>query len=392
MILSRLRASAFLGVALVAGCAPAAAPSAARTEMRPIAVPADWLRRAAPGQSCRATADGRPMVVAERGVGGTGALQRPPPKPRPDTPEPTGVAAIITGFGSVCLAGLEVGLVPDVSVSVDGAPASETRLRAGQRAALTARWQDGRPVTSAIAVRHEVVGPIESLGPEGRLTVAGQPVRLIAGDWRAAELVAGAWVAVSGLHAPDGVILASRIDPAPVGEVLLRGRLSGGPGDWRMGRLTIDLPGAPVTAAGAVVVRGRLENGRLRAGVWQPDRLETDPAGYFGPAVHRYAIQALVAADGHALASYEFKLPLPRDMALPNAVVPAVIGFERTGITGIAATSVSPEAGSGSGFDAHAESAIGAPIRGVGGPPNAAGTMGPGTGTGPGAGMGHGPS
>ncbi|WP_459678375.1 hypothetical protein [Acidisoma sp. 7E03] len=50
-------------------------------------------------------------------------------------------------------------------MSDDGAPAAETALRAGQRAALMARWQDGRPVTQAIAVRHEVVGPIDCMVP-----------------------------------------------------------------------------------------------------------------------------------------------------------------------------------------------------------------------------------
>ena len=391
MSMSRLRAAALLTAAALASCAPTPRLPPESGAASTVALPPNWLHRAGLGQTCRATADGRPVEIAERGVGGTGPLEPAVPKPLPGKSDPTGVAAIITGFGSVCLAGLEVGLAPDLAVSVDGAPAAEDSLRAGQRAALTAQWEDGRPVTGAIAVRHEVVGPIDALGADGRLTVAGQPVRVVAGDWRAAKLIPGAWIAVSGLRAPDGVILASRIDPAAVGDVLLRGRLSGGPGDWRMGQLAIDLPADPVAAAAAVVVQGRLQDGRLQVAFWQPDTLETNPAGYFGPAVHRYAIQALVAADGHALASYDFKVALPRNMALPNAVVPAVIGFERMGMAGMAATSVSPEGGTENGPDSHAEPGMGMPTRGVDGSEHGPGGMGSGMGSGPGGGVGHGP-
>lgn len=387
---SSLRASALLAAVVVAGCTSAPGLLGESAATQTVALPPDWLHPAEPGPTCRATADGRPLEVAERGVGGTGPLQPPAPKPPPGTPDPTGVAAIITGFGSVCLAGLEVGLAPDLAVSVDGRPAAATSLRAGQHAALTALWQDGRPVTQAIAIRHEIVGPIEALGADGRLTVAGQPVRVVAGDWREATLVLGAWVAVSGLHAPDGVLLASRIDPAATGEVLLRGRLSGGPGRWRMGDLAIDLPGDGPAVSGAVALRGRLQAGRLQVSSWQPDLLETNPAGYFGSGVHRYAIQALVAPDGHALASYDFKVPLPRNMPLPNAVVPALIGFERIGMAGLAATSVSPEGDTANGFDAHAGPGMSTPLRGVGGAVNAPGAIGPGIGQGIGQGMGPG--
>jgi hypothetical protein len=387
MSLSWLRACALLAASLLASCAPTPPASVADDGMRAVAVQPNWLHRDELGRSCRATADGRPIEVAERGVGGTGPAELPASKPRPGKSDPTGIAAIITGFGSVCLAGLEVGLAPDLAVSVDGAAAAETSLRAGQRVALTAGWEDGRPVTRAIAVRHELVGPIDALGADGYLTVAGQPVRLVSGDWREARLIPGAWVAVSGLHAPDGVILASRIDPAPMGEVLLHGRLSRGPGGWRMGQLAIDLPRDADAPAGAVVLQGRLRDGRLQAAFWRPDTLETNPAGYFGPSVHRYAIQALVAAHGQALTSYDFQVSLPRNIALPNAVVPAVIGFERVGIAGMAATSVSPEGVGGAATDAgsYAGPGTGTPMRGADG-----GTNGPGSSPGPGPGAGAG--
>lgn len=385
MSLYRFRAVALLAASLLPSCAPVPPWPLASDSMRAIAVPPNWLHPDALGRSCRATADGRPIEVAERGVGGTGPVQPPASKPSPGKSGQTGVAAIITGFGSVCMAGLEVGLARDLAVSVDGAAATETSLRAGQRAALTASWEDGLPMTRAIAIRHEVVGPIDTLGPDGYLTVAGQPVRIVSGSWRGAKLIPGTWVAVSGLHAPDGVILASRIDPAPVGEVLLRGRLTRGPHDWRMGQLAIDLRSGAETPTGAVVVQGRLRDGRLQVVLWKPDTLEANPVRYFGPSVHRYAIQALVAADGHALTSYDFKVSLPRDIALPNAVVPAVIGFERMGIAGMAATSVSPEGGVGTetGADSAASIGTGTVMRGADGGP----TM---TGSGPGLGSGHG--
>ncbi|GAB0117077.1 hypothetical protein Acid7E03_11490 [Acidisoma sp. 7E03] len=315
----------------LAGCLAAPVDRPASGVAGVVTLPAAWLRHGGPAGTCQAAPDGRPLELAERGIGGTGPLQPKAPPAQPGTPEPTGVAAIITGFGSVCLAGLEVGLAPDLAVSDDGAPAAETALRAGQRAALTVRWQDGRPVTQAIAVRHEVVGPIDSLGPNGRLVVAGQAVQLVAGGWGEAPHRVGAWIAVSGLHAPDGLILASRVDAAPAGTVLLRGRLSGGPGHWRMGQLALDLPGPADALAGPLILRGQLYGGVLQVTTWQQDRLEADPAGYFGPSVHRYAIQALVTGQGHGLAAYDFKLPLPRNLPLPRSVVPAIVGFERVG-------------------------------------------------------------
>lgn len=350
----RLHLSVRLGRLLLAAplasclAAPGGAPPEGRAAVS--ALPSAWLRHGGPAGTCGATADGRPLRIAERGIGGTGPLQPKSPAPQPGKPPPTGVAAIITGFGSVCLAGLEVGLASDLSVSMDGRPAAETALRAGQRATLTARWQEGRPMTGAIAVRHEVVGPIDSLGADGHIVVAGQPVRLVSGGWGDAPLRRGAWVAVSGLHEPDGIILASRIDPAPQGAVLLRGRLAGRPGDWRMGGLAIDLPGDSAAMTGPVVMRGRLRAGRLLVTYWHPDTLEANPAGYFGPDVHRYAIQALVVADGHALQSYDFKVKLPRNLPLPSAMVPALVGFERMGDSSVAATAVSPANAMGSGF------------------------------------------
>lgn len=403
----RWRFGLLAGAALLSSCSPQSRPPAAASGTAAAAVvPPAWLERTEAGRPCGASADGRPVRLAERGIGGTGPALPQRPKPEPAKPDPTGVAAIITGFGSVCLAGLEVELSPNLSVSVDGAPAAERALRAGQRAALTAHWQDGRPMTGAIAVRHEVVGPIEAVGADGQLLVAGQPVRLVSSSWREAPLIPGTWVAVSGLHAPDGQILASRIDPAPAGAVLLRGRLAGSPGHWRMGDLPVDLPGDPAAATGAIVMRGEIAAGRLNVAYWQPDTLETNPANYFGASVHRFAVEALIAPDGHALASYDFTVALPRNVPMPQSVVPALIGFERLGDTAaMAATSVSPMggaagAGAGSQFGATAvapQSALGtvggfAPNAGMphAPAPGQTGGMGFGAGGGFGPGPGHG--
>ena len=371
------RAAALARLLLVA---PLASCLAAPTDRPPAgtavvaALSPAWLHESGPAGACRAAPDGQPLRLAERGIGGTGPLQPKAPATPAGTPPPTGVAAIITGFGSVCLAGLEVGLASDLAVSDDGAPAADTVLRAGQRAALTARWQDGRPVTQAIAVRHEVVGPIESLGADGRLVVAGQAVQLMAGGWGEAPRHVGAWVAVSGLHAPDGVILASRIDPAPGGTVLLRGRLAGAPGHWRMGQLALELPGSAQAMTGAVVLRGHLNGDVLQVTAWQQDRLEADPGAYFGPSVHRYAIQALVTGQGHGLAAYDFKVPLPRNLPLPRSVVPALVGFERvgTGTADMVPTSLSLQ--NGTNDFSSAKFGVSGPEGGVG-----AGAFGPGT-------------
>ncbi len=128
--------------------------------------------RASAAVTCRVGPDGGP-AVADRGIGGTGEPKR---RVADRGIGGTGIIGVITGFGSVCVNGFEVAYDPAVPVSVDGRPDGADILRVGQLAAIEASGGTGAMLHARrLAVRHEVVGPVEAApGGTGALRVAGR--------------------------------------------------------------------------------------------------------------------------------------------------------------------------------------------------------------------------
>ena len=150
----------------------------------------------------------------DQGIGGTGMKMTD--EPRDGTLGEgdrgiggTGVIGTIRRFGSIIVNDLRIAYPPNVEVRIDGEPAKAADLKIGQVVHVVARPQRGGLGTQRIDVTSEVVGPVESVAP-GRIVVLGQRVTTagLAGDWKP-----GARVAVSGLRRPDGVIVASLIEP-----------------------------------------------------------------------------------------------------------------------------------------------------------------------------------
>ena len=174
--------------------------------------------------------------MAERGIGGTG------------------IVGTITGFGSVCVDGVEVGIDPAAPVLMDGTPQTAASLSIGQVAAIAAETTPEGLQARSLSVRHEVTGPVQSVGA-GRLVVAGQRVR---SNQPSPQL--GSWVTISGLRDPEGIIHASRIDPAGPGLVpglvIVSGPLTREAGVARIDTLrlrgggTLPAAGTPVTVSG----------------------------------------------------------------------------------------------------------------------------------------------
>ncbi|HEX3984433.1 MAG TPA: DUF5666 domain-containing protein [Acidisoma sp.] len=332
--------SAAAALCLLAACTNVS-PEAAGTEH---ALGANWLRPPMPGTACRVPqGDGR-MELAERGIGGTGPLTAPA-APVAKEPKPTtGIAAVITGFGSVCLADREVSMSPDLTVSVDGSVGAAAELAAGQRALLVARWRHDHFDTKNIIIRHEIVGPVQRVDAGGyRLVVAGQAVTIAPNAWVEAPLASGQWVAVSGLPDPEGGVLASRIDPAAAGAVLLRGRLLRDGARYAVGDLAVEGAGLADLVGQPVTLRGSLAGDALLVAKAEPDSLVTDPAQLFGAAVRHYAIEAVVSKKGPD--AMHFTVPL--GMTLPAQAEPTILGLDRTDPNGLVATSVTV---AGSGF------------------------------------------
>lgn len=273
-----MRRAALVAAALLASCAPTAcdAPVAASDEPAP----------------CRTGPDGGlPGSVqrADRGIGGTGITS-------------TGIIGVVTGFASICLAGREVTLDDAVPVRVDGAPASAADLRAGQLAAVEAAAGSGTALRARnVAVRHELIGPIEAVAADGTLRVAGQRVvseqaGLMPGSTTRPR--PGEWVAVSGLRGPDDTIRATRLDGRAPGTALVRGTLRDEGGTFRLGALEVRLgPGRRAAVGRSVTVLGRYEGGVLFAAAVTEDVLAKDPATYFGAAVRSFVLERYVSAN-----------------------------------------------------------------------------------------------
>ena len=263
---------------LLAGCTPPPAGPAAS------ALPA----------SCRTNPEGGPPPpVTDRGIGGTGA---PGTRTADRGIGGTGIVGVITGFGSVCVAGEEVALPAGLVPVIDGQPASTADLRAGQFAAVAASAANQ---AISIDVNHLVVGPVqaEATPVPGVALVAGQVIHTSQAIGGAVDARAGEWVAVSGLRAPDGTIAATRIDPAPPGRVLLHGAWPSAYGDPRIGGLDIRLPpdAAPPPAGLPVIVTGTLVEGALLADSITADPAADNPVLYFPPQIDRFVVEGYVA-------------------------------------------------------------------------------------------------
>ena len=222
-----------------------------------------------------------PSQIADRGIGGTG------------------VVGVVTGFGSVFVNGLEIQYDNAAAVDIDGTPSSVAVLRVGQLVALRAQGPATAPYATAISVRSEVIGRIEGveLG-SGTLTIAGQSVSVPDGTWGANQFGPGDWVKVSGLRRQDGTVLASRLDSAPGGMLLVHGQAVGDGGTMHVGRLMLG-GAAPnnVQNGQFVIVSGDYASGRLHVGAVASDTLSASPADYFGPSTNRLIVQAFVHID-----------------------------------------------------------------------------------------------
>jgi len=308
---------------------------------------------------CRVGPDGGPIdasfgvqagkKTAERGIGGTGVTNGPGLADRGIGG--TGIVGIITGFASICVDGLEVGIEPSTPVRIGDSPASASALRAGQLVVVTAHGPSGMLRASDVAVRFEVSGPVQRVEASGsRLVVAGQSVTVPAG-LRGAELAPGRWVSVSGFRTSDGDIAATRIDPRQPGTVSAHGQVGADGGGLRMGDLALRFAGKPTVRPGEFVqVSGQLAGGVLGVEAVTPDLLATDPPARFGPNVDRLVIQSFTSVlDGRVRLGPAFEADTAAGLA-PAGLASAlhVVEFDRAPGGHFLATGLRASAGPGS--------------------------------------------
>jgi len=209
----------------------------------------------------------------------------------PPTPwvsvEPISSFGVISAPGSVSINGVRYD-TGAASVTMNGQPAFTTDLRTGHTVALRGNVEESgtRGTASQIEYEAAVVGPVEAVdASRHRVIVLGQTVlsntdtiydpRIATGSLDGVTV--GSRVQISGFLNADGLIVATRIEPAEASAALqVSGRVAGldlANQLFTLDRLTvdygstlvIDLPGGMPTEGLTVIVRGSLANGLLTA-------------------------------------------------------------------------------------------------------------------------------
>jgi hypothetical protein len=303
------------------------------------------------------------LQTAERGLGGTG------------------IVGVITGFASICINDVEVAYDTETPVFIDGRQATVDQLRAGQVVAIDSAGHEELRARK-VSIIYQVSGRIDALPNSSDYGVSGQHIRpaesaKLPTD---APLRPGDWVNVSGFRSQDGTISVTRIDRRAPGSVMVRGRLRGDPGNYRIGDLPVRLPpGADVAAGQWVVAEGSYDNnGVLVAGAINPDLVASDPTALFTPNITRFLIQGYAESINGRIVSGS-------GWSVPTAPQPGV-GIS-TGRLSVIDLQRAPDGTlSTSGF--HALPALGIP----GGPPGIGGPQQPLSGTPPFGGTPGGPA
>jgi hypothetical protein len=323
---SLLIRGSFVAVSLLAACA---APTPQRNaDKQPEGIrPADVVLPIERDSVGRVGPDGGPLLV-DRGIGGTGA----PVQVAERGIGGTGIVGVVTGFGSVFVNGMEIRYDDSAPVDIDGSASSAAALRVGQLVAIQAEGPVSAPYARTISVRSAVAGRIEALElGSGMLTIGGQTVLVPEGTWGANRFGLGDWVKVSGLRRADGTIVASRLDAAPVGVLVARGKVVREGGVARVGNLVLPGPMAAAVKDGQfVVASGDYVAGKGRVGTIASDTLLPNPGDYFGAAASHLIVQAFVQVNKGSVSMNGVKVsagPVVSGQASHDGI--AVVSLER---------------------------------------------------------------
>jgi hypothetical protein len=327
---SLLIRGSFVAVSLLAACA-APTPQQDPGKQSNGTPPPDMVQPIERDTIGRVGPDGGPLLV-DRGIGGTGAPADAALQVAERGIGGTGIVGVVTGFGSVFVNGMEVGYDASAPVDIDGSASSAAALRVGQLVAIQAEGPASAPYARTISVRSAVAGRIEALElGSGMLTIGGQTVSVPEGTWGANRFGLGDWVKVSGLRRADGTIVASRLDAAPVGVLVARGKVVRDGDVARVGNLVLSGSMAAAVKDGQfVVVSGNYVAGKGRVGTIASDTLLPNPGDYFGAAASHLIVQAFVQVNNGSVSMNGVKVsagPVVSGEASHDGI--AVVSLER---------------------------------------------------------------
>lgn len=193
------------------------------------------------------------------GIGGTGITGAP------GGIGGTGIYGRIDGFGSIWVNGVEIFYDEDQIITRQGRDGLPDSLKIGQIVAVIIDEETGRAEAQSIEIIEEVNGPIEQISDD-QLTILGQKIILTDDTIIDGTLEIGEQWAVNGFRAPDGTIVASRIDkPLIEGELSLRGAVSRSEnGKVWINEQELEIQGEEIIVGNTIEVRGRLGAERRR--------------------------------------------------------------------------------------------------------------------------------
>ncbi len=205
----------------------------------------------------------------------------------------TGIVGVISGFGSICVNGIEIHYDSKIPIVEDGVLTDFNRLALGQTVSILATSITQNYYAKEIHVLHEVQGVVESVDSNnGVFNVLGQTVHLP--ENLLDKITVGDNVVISGNRLTDGSIEAARVEKHDViNHVSLIGTLEvdNSSGNFRIGNQSIEFPKnhTDVKIGDEVRIQGILNDKILRV-----EKLEQNPRWSFPARVEQLLLQGYV--------------------------------------------------------------------------------------------------
>ncbi|HQT25011.1 MAG TPA: DUF5666 domain-containing protein [Burkholderiales bacterium] len=231
----------------------------------------------------------------------------------------TGVVGVITGFGSVCVNGLEVQYHAATRVEVNSEPASLKDLSVGQVVVMAAKGAPGKLSTDLISVVNVVAGRITSQDASG-IQILGQTVISTPQTLLAGKPAIGDFVRVSGFRLSSGEIVASRIDvPSASAESSVSGPITAMEGDM------IEIYGLKITGVdprNLSVGKNVIVSGNWNGQSMTASKIVPDPFSYLATRMQRLNLQGFIdrrlAPNKFSLSGIEVEIPASASVAKGN--------------------------------------------------------------------------
>jgi len=178
----------------------------------------------------------------------------------------TGIIGEVTGFGSIYVNGIEIEIVNNSEIRSDNKVNKSITPGIGDIVEVLAHRVGDETHARKINIRHEVVGPVDSVNvKQRRFTIIGQNIQLDNPQLQLPK--SGDMIAVSGLRDQRGIIHATRVSLSKSKSVWLIDRIANNKSNTlKLGRSLIKTEHANYYRIGDIIrVRANLKNGQLFA-------------------------------------------------------------------------------------------------------------------------------